>query len=81
MHCRIVAGIGLVCTRGRKPASEADLAAVRSAMEEMRGCMGFSADGRPLRPGPTCCEWAGSYNGFHSGPHSFECPKSCACHD
>ncbi len=81
MHCRIVPGLGVVCTRGSKPPSEEDLAVLRSALEEMRGCMGFSAEGRPVPPGPTCCEWAGSYNGFASGPVLFRCPKSCSCHD
>lgn len=28
-----------------------------------------------------CCDQGGKYNGFHTGPHLFECPKHCACHD
>lgn len=28
-----------------------------------------------------CCERAGEYNGFGSGPLIFICPKSCSCHD
>jgi hypothetical protein len=28
-----------------------------------------------------CCERGDEYNGFHTGPHLFECPKQCACHD
>lgn len=31
--------------------------------------------------GPTCCEQAGEYNGFGSGPTAFTCPKGCSCHD
>ncbi len=39
-----------------------------------------------LRAGPCggrgkCCDRAGEYNGFSSGPLSFTCPKSCMCHD
>jgi hypothetical protein len=30
---------------------------------------------------PACCERAGQYNGFASGPLLFKCPKSCPCHD
>lgn len=28
-----------------------------------------------------CCERRDEYNGFGTGPHTFECPKSCPCHD
>jgi len=28
-----------------------------------------------------CCDRRNEYNGFNSGPHIFECPKGCACHD
>jgi len=28
-----------------------------------------------------CCERRGEYNGYHSGPLLFECPKHCSCHD
>jgi hypothetical protein len=29
-----------------------------------------------------CCDRAGVYNGFGSdGPTTFDCPKSCSCHD
>ena len=28
-----------------------------------------------------CCDRAGEYNGFASGPIFFECPESCPCHD
>ncbi len=28
-----------------------------------------------------CCDRAGEYNGFASGPLLFTCPESCSCHD
>lgn len=28
-----------------------------------------------------CCNRRGEYNGYHSGPLLFECPKHCSCHD
>jgi len=28
-----------------------------------------------------CCDRAGEYNGFASGPLVFTCPKHCMCHD
>lgn len=28
-----------------------------------------------------CCEHAGEYNGYTSGPLIFNCPKNCPCHD
>lgn len=28
-----------------------------------------------------CCDRAGEYNGYGSGPLLFVCPKSCPCHD
>ena len=28
-----------------------------------------------------CCDRRDEYNGFSSGPLSFECPKHCMCHD
>jgi hypothetical protein len=28
-----------------------------------------------------CCDRAGEYNGFASGPTSFTCPNHCSCHD
>lgn len=31
--------------------------------------------------GPDCCDRAGEYNGFGSGPLKFTCPKHCSCHD
>lgn len=31
--------------------------------------------------GPKCCERAGEYNGFGSGPTIFTCPVHCCCHD
>jgi len=29
----------------------------------------------------TCCERGGEYNGYHTGPTIFTCPKNCTCHD
>jgi hypothetical protein len=81
MRCHNIPGLGVGCTRGPKPPSEKDLAQVRAMLEDMRNCVGFDAGGRPVRPGPICCEWAGGYNGFASGPPLFICPKHCACHD
>ncbi len=31
--------------------------------------------------GEPCCDRAGEYNGFSSGPLVFTCPKGCSCHD
>lgn len=28
-----------------------------------------------------CCDRAGEYNGYGSGPTKFTCPKHCCCHD
>ncbi len=28
-----------------------------------------------------CCDRRGEYNGYHSGPLLFTCPKHCSCHD
>lgn len=28
-----------------------------------------------------CCDRAGEYNGFDSGPVAFHCPVHCSCHD
>ncbi len=39
-------------------------------------CPGHGAPG-----GEPCCERAGEYNGFASGPVIFTCPKGCSCHD
>jgi hypothetical protein len=33
------------------------------------------------KPKCNCCSRGDEYNGFHTGPHLFECPKHCACHD
>jgi hypothetical protein len=27
-----------------------------------------------------CCDRAGEYNGFASGPTIFQCPDGCSCH-
>jgi len=35
----------------------------------------------PRRTGPPCCDRAGEYNGYASGPLIFTCPKRCSCHD
>lgn len=31
--------------------------------------------------GANCCDRAGQYNGFASGPLLFQCPRHCSCHD
>jgi len=28
-----------------------------------------------------CCDRAGEYNGYSSGPTKFTCPRHCCCHD
>ena len=40
-------------------------------------CPGHGRGGQ----GEKCCERAGEYNGFASGPMTFVCPKHCSCHD
>lgn len=40
-------------------------------------CPGMDSGGTA----PPCCDRAGEYNGYDSGPLAFMCPKSCACHD
>lgn len=39
-------------------------------------CLGLSSTGTRA-----CCDRAGEYNGFASGPLVFVCPEHCACHD
>ena len=39
-------------------------------------CTGMNENGNH-----TCCERAGEYNGFASGPSFFDCPENCPCHD
>jgi hypothetical protein len=40
-------------------------------------CPGHERGGKA----PPCCDRAGEYNGYGSGPLEFHCPKSCSCHD
>lgn len=30
---------------------------------------------------PACCERGGEYDGFQTGPRTFDCPARCMCHD
>lgn len=42
-----------------------------------RHCKGYGFG----NAGAPCCERAGEYNGYASGPLLFRCPKGCGCHD
>lgn len=39
-------------------------------------CVGYNGVGEWK-----CCDRAGEYNGYGSGPLLFVCPQSCGCHD
>ncbi len=39
-------------------------------------CSGMGSD-----TGHRCCDRAGEYNGFSSGPLLFVCTEHCPCHD
>lgn len=44
---------------------------------ELNECPGHAQGGR----GDPCCDRVGEYNGFASGPTTFQCPRNCSCHD
>lgn len=49
----------------------------RLAEKRPNECPGHDRGGK-LKP---CCDRAGQYNGFASGPLLFHCPSHCSCHD
>jgi hypothetical protein len=67
----------------------------REAMQRFEAPVGFArahisiffhaANPNPVRKvdmdNCNCCDRAGEYNGYASGPLLFVCPKSCPCHD
>jgi hypothetical protein len=61
-----------------KQVHDAAVAAERNATPDRSSeCPGFDNGGT----GEPCCDRAGEYNGFASGPTIFTCPKHCGCHD
>lgn len=52
----------------------------RACVKNCRWCAECPGHGRGGKAEP-CCERAGEYNGYDSGPTVFDCPKHCSCHD
>lgn len=63
----------VVCDRCRRP---------KATGEDMEIAAGLKPIPPPAgKPDCDCCERAGEYSGYGSGPTIFTCPKSCGCHD
>lgn len=63
--------------------SNASFSASGSESAESDSCAGPKPMCSEISSGTArkCCQRAGEYNGFASGPLEFVCPEHCACHD